>query len=1851
MDINSNIEQNLNSVVQFDEFANYKANVTINFASIDNYNNIGTINDISKLNIQETINTDFNVFHMQQNMNELIRLCISLSNSNIIKKDVFFHLFLLDEQNSTCKSLCIDFCTSVQLGSQLVHLNLFDSNDFFRDNIIIPENRPNINENTYNFINQEKVVLYERMKQLGIDNYLNVNTIQLYLLEYNSNQQIPSNHYSIYLYNDVNKELEHVEKLRTQPVKYQTEIKQLENLNVYQRNKNEYYDTIIQTIRNKDTPTFDLNVFFHEVHWQLSNGNDETFFDLNSLFNYFELRNDVMISNVMDATSGKKNVDLLNSRVKIFREYIDTKHYRTLERWKQVFKRDLLFLHNMNKVFSCRGIINIDPNDDKILVSEEHILVGEDKKTKYDHGVEFFFIMQSDGNIFVRFYIPFVNEEDSEQVTIRRFYLWLDKFRDKIIEPYYKTLKNGSNNVDPQIQELINGNALFYTLVQCMKWKHDINLHFDEISYMNLFFDIAKSDNTTDFNPVIYNDILSWIKINDYFLRPVQENNSVETGIILHLKYKNISYYENMEMIYDVMSAYVFKHQKGNKDKETIKNELLKMLKDNYTNKTEQELEEFVNNWLYKYFDNKSKFTKSFSGVDILLSKVSNDYRFYLNGFRNFDDYRHVIFFVHSFFRLYFYRKQIPDIENLIKEQNKSLQRVSAIQGGVKIPYEDELGIDKSLFNNVNPFELKQMFRILNSKKNTRKIKGGAGSNTNSVPSVQEKVQRIIRNNSNNDDDYNNLSTSTSRTKSSPTISQQNTTADASTIEFDGLIPSREGSKYSMSERSSQKSKSSVSSRTLLARYEHEPHVHQHENLLIGQEQSYRGYRIALLTKLDPDVFKNTGKKAYSRFCQVSNGRVPIVIKNDANYKMMLENIEKKGIKDETEQERDKRMKEILRGDERLMTTKKDKLIDGYSLKYRGKHYICPEAWCIKCQVPLLLKNMNILIYNPDLRREITLDEYFKLKINEKKKYPDFQITSGNCPYCNSEIILNEDSKEKLKETQKVLVAKNALGRQGYPGFISKKSHPNELCMVCCFNTPLNKVNKDGGDYFYKNFMTYEGYEGDKIAQDKQHNSYVMPITVEKRIKKKSTATEEIQISLKPCHVHRFGLLPKIINDYLNNHTLLQQYSHITGLPFQKKSEQYYQFLRRGIPWSEGMFSNLMDLMYYYIFDFEILNTYTDEENKRILNKSEKIERIIDYLHKLPNFEKYFNDLDNGLLKYYFKSTKQLFNYLRTNPIWKDEFIFPLMSIPSLLQDETYSTPLFIIFNYEQTATGDIDVHTLQQNVRIMLSHRDFSTRHHIYFIFKRKISNDISSFEEQSWLNGGYNYEPIVFLCKNENENPKTIKLFQYTKFDNMINANTQSNSVSVKSEKFDLIEFLNVNISGFVEWLKTTKDVQEYSDFTQSYMKPRYLIDMNFQFSATWIDIMYRQCAILCTYNEQSLWVPIAPKIYDGLEELVQLRYTIEQQRNTIFTYFQTPQDTFNILKDWFIQKRDSDSIDRNYILIPYKFVVRKLFDKYYITSILTTNYHNTNFTSIPVIPTEINDIQNNSLNIQLYQLVNIRNMLMKIYKKYKNEDIVYLLQKLNKKIQSSPNQLKIEIYQKVIELLEDKQINELNDVIDNYNQRIEELNMNINEHYQIDLSYLDNSNNSDNYLFDYGTVLHYLNREQDIYNDSRILNNQNYINIKYQWRWIKYLFALYFRKLPNYREYSEKFIKKELSQSDKNDFKKIYKKFCTEHIEIYQIENDDDIPNVENIIYSEFIKGTQIDKIKITRESKLIVKFYKYFTENEFFRYPFCSIQWQWDVPSLKKRPTEYEFIYAEWNARILEELSIFKFSVGQ
>ena len=94
-----------------------------------------------------------------------------------------------------------------------------------------------------------------------------------------------------------------------------------------------------------------------------------------------------------------------------------------------------------------------------------------------------------------------------------------------------------------------------------------------------------------------------------------------------------------------------------------------------------------------------------------------------------------------------------------------------------------------------------------------------------------------------------------------------------------------------------------------------------------------------------------------------------------------------------------------------------DKKSYTYSLKYKSSkddpayHYICPQAWCPICEIPIPLEKVTNIFYD-------------KIKDCE----------SGKCPNGDHNVFINRKGKNEL-----------------YPGFLNPVGNPNGLCMPCCF--------------------------------------------------------------------------------------------------------------------------------------------------------------------------------------------------------------------------------------------------------------------------------------------------------------------------------------------------------------------------------------------------------------------------------------------------------------------------------------------------------------------------------------------------------------------------------------------------------------------------------------------------------------------------------------------------------------------------------------------------------------------------------------------------------------------------------
>jgi hypothetical protein len=101
-----------------------------------------------------------------------------------------------------------------------------------------------------------------------------------------------------------------------------------------------------------------------------------------------------------------------------------------------------------------------------------------------------------------------------------------------------------------------------------------------------------------------------------------------------------------------------------------------------------------------------------------------------------------------------------------------------------------------------------------------------------------------------------------------------------------------------------------------------------------------------------------------------------------------------------------------------------------YAIKYRSSnttpyyYYICPQAWCPICEMPIALS---------------------KLKTRKTVRTKRGECEFGICPNGNHQVYINVKGKDNV-----------------YPGFIDPGGNPEGLCMPCCFkifskNTPTYK--------------------------------------------------------------------------------------------------------------------------------------------------------------------------------------------------------------------------------------------------------------------------------------------------------------------------------------------------------------------------------------------------------------------------------------------------------------------------------------------------------------------------------------------------------------------------------------------------------------------------------------------------------------------------------------------------------------------------------------------------------------------------------------------------------------------------
>ena len=157
-------------------------------------------------------------------------------------------------------------------------------------------------------------------------------------------------------------------------------------------------------------------------------------------------------------------------------------------------------------------------------------------------------------------------------------------------------------------------------------------------------------------------------------------------------------------------------------------------------------------------------------------------------------------------------------------------------------------------------------------------------------------------------------------------------------------------------------------------------------------DYDYEKIKLKKLTRLEPKIFNFKSKKhtqSYSRLCEIS--RRPMILEKNP---------------------------------EKNQKIKKNSYT--YSIKYQSSpekkeyYYICPQAWCPTCNVPITLQNIK----------------------NIKTKKINGEICKyGKCPNGNHDVIINTKGINDI-----------------YPGFLKPVGNPNGLCMPCCFKRDKRKT-------------------------------------------------------------------------------------------------------------------------------------------------------------------------------------------------------------------------------------------------------------------------------------------------------------------------------------------------------------------------------------------------------------------------------------------------------------------------------------------------------------------------------------------------------------------------------------------------------------------------------------------------------------------------------------------------------------------------------------------------------------------------------------------------------------------------
>jgi len=699
----------------------------------------------------------------------------------------------------------------------------------------------------------------------------------------------------------------------------------------------------------------------------------------------------------------------------------------------------------------------------------------------------------------------------------------------------------------------INNNSKNIILLPDIKFLYKpINLYSNtKLTFLNTILSIQLTE-SLDFN------ILKNICKSFYNIVNVIDESALRKEI-LHLRYKRISNYEEMNDI----NTFISRQYTLNPNSKTI----IQNIQLNYNISLTEAQTKFLF-WTNQIKANENIYglqkiieLKSEPGIDIKIQnlQVGGRYKIMIVGIRSINQLRRINFFLRSIFYLF------DNYSNLDEKLRREItfKNTEKIIKDIQILEKDDLEFkdsgDNKTFNQVQ-----QNIVPLNS---------------NVV-----KVNMLSISSSESDDEDSNSYTDSDGDEDSD-------------IDNDNKGNSSDKNQKKVSEESS--------SSEIIS--EEEKPLHQ---------TNIREYELKRLYNADPKLFKFSGKKmfgAYSTICGSVDQRQPIVI---------------------TEKEKEKIDKEHPGS-------------YTFALKYgsnykRMNYYICPEIWCIRCNVSLT-------------KKEILNSQYGK----------------NTCPKCKGTLIpirKKRNNTNIIPEGATLLVKSATYWTRGsstpYPGFIEPGKHPKSLCMPCCF----------------KKWNSPQHVQRRKICTNSQ-------VEVNKDIRNKNE--KYIKGPEKfPLEKGKLGMLPKVLNNLFGNDITKMITKGKSGL----LNNDIPCFLRKGI--SQSLYNS---------FILAIGNIYSDklDDYARVKNTEPDIFFIENII--LKNITpKIFISLNKGDLFNIFRENKKLDNesyfdfrnwYLNNSQLLDSMFLTKLTKakykkysdIQSFSDDEKKSIQhVFNIFNSYQ---------------------------------------------------------------------------------------------------------------------------------------------------------------------------------------------------------------------------------------------------------------------------------------------------------------------------------------------------------------------------------------------------------------------------------------------------------------------------------------------------------------------------------------------------------------------------------------